>query len=148
MTTMVGSLRQIISKMINNKKINIIYLYREVMPYNVAVFKELVKKNCIIHVVQDDYKKLTPYLPTEIKGVSYYKRSDFSKINWVLIAMNSICGKKTSTAPRWFLLPQQKSSLMRSITGRFQDVCVRSKIVAIGFPSWVLFTGFRVRIAS
>lgn len=62
-----------------SQKINIVFLYREVMPYNVTVFRELVKKNCILHVVQDDYKKLTPYVPTAIEGVAYYKRSDFNQ---------------------------------------------------------------------
>jgi glycosyltransferase involved in cell wall biosynthesis len=64
-------------------KIKILYLYREVMPYNVAVFKELVKRNCILNVVQDDSKKLTPYLPSEVNGVTYHNRSSFNQKNLI-----------------------------------------------------------------
>jgi glycosyltransferase involved in cell wall biosynthesis len=60
-------------------KTKIIYLYREVMPYNVAVFKELVKRNCILSVVQDDFKKLTPYVPPEVNDVTYYNKSNFNQ---------------------------------------------------------------------
>ncbi|MGV3697925.1 glycosyltransferase family 4 protein [Flavobacterium sp.] len=60
-------------------KTTIVFLYREVMPYNITVFRELVKKGCTLHVVQDDSKKLTPYVPIAIEGVSYYNRSAFSQ---------------------------------------------------------------------
>jgi len=60
--------------------INILYLYTELMGYQIPVFKELVKKSgAKLHVVHWDLKKLTPYNPPNLENVSYYKRSHFSK---------------------------------------------------------------------
>lgn len=72
----------------------ILYLYREIMPYNIPVLKALVNRGYEIHVVQDDEKKFTSYVPEAIDGVSFYKKSDFDssslkdfsfKINPVII---------------------------------------------------------------
>lgn len=57
--------------------ITILILYTELMPYNVIVIKELVKKGCRVHVVLQDTNKKTPYLPPLFDGVTYYNRSDF-----------------------------------------------------------------------
>lgn len=57
--------------------ITILILYTELMPYNVVVIKELVKKGCRIHVVLQDTNKKTPYLPPLLEGVTYYNRSTF-----------------------------------------------------------------------
>lgn len=55
----------------------ILILYTELMPYNVVVIKELVKKGCRVHVVLQDTNKQTPYLPPLLDGVTYYNRSTF-----------------------------------------------------------------------
>lgn len=55
----------------------ILILYTELMPYNVVVIKELVKKGCCVHVVLQDTNKQTPYLPPLLDGVTYYNRSIF-----------------------------------------------------------------------
>lgn len=57
--------------------ITILILYTELMPYNIIVIKELVKKGCCVHVVLQDTNKKTPYLPPLLEGVTYYKRSTF-----------------------------------------------------------------------
>lgn len=57
--------------------ITILILYTELMPYNVVVIKELVKKDCCVHVVLQDTNKKTPYLPPLLDRVIYYNRSDF-----------------------------------------------------------------------
>lgn len=59
----------------------ILILYTELMPYNVAVIKALVKKDCRVHVVLHDMGKKTPYLPPLLDNVTYYKRSVFSNVN-------------------------------------------------------------------
>lgn len=58
-------------------KYTILILYTELMPYNVVVIKELVKKGCRVHVVLQDTNKKTPYLPPLMDGVTYYNRSTF-----------------------------------------------------------------------
>jgi glycosyltransferase involved in cell wall biosynthesis len=57
----------------------ILYLYSELMGYQIPVLKEYVSKyNAEVHVVHWDKKNLTPYKPIQLKGVSYYLRSKFS----------------------------------------------------------------------
>lgn len=62
-----------------SQKINIVFLYREIMPYNIPVLIELVKLNSEIIFIHDNTKKLTPYLPPYIEGVKYYKKSDLNR---------------------------------------------------------------------
>ena len=57
--------------------VTILILYTELMPYNVVVIRELVKKKCRVHVVLQDTDKKTPYLPPLLEGVTYYNRSTF-----------------------------------------------------------------------
>lgn len=58
----------------------ILYLYAELMGYNIPVLKELsTTHNATIHVVCWDKKKLTPFEKPEIDGVSFYNRSEFDK---------------------------------------------------------------------
>jgi len=60
------------------KKTKILYLYSEIVGYNIPVFKEYVNNyNAEVHVVHWDHKKLKPYDPEEIAGVFYYKRSEY-----------------------------------------------------------------------
>ena len=55
-----------------------LYLYAELMPYNIPVLREFVRANASVHVVSWDTKKLTPYAPPAIDGVTYYRRSDYT----------------------------------------------------------------------
>jgi len=57
----------------------ILYLYSEISPYNIPVFKCLTQAyGATIHVVHWDHKKLTPFAPSPIENVFYYKRSHYS----------------------------------------------------------------------
>lgn len=65
------------------KKTQILYLYSEIVGYNIPIFQEYVENyKADVHVVHWDHKKLKPYIPKEIDGVTYYKRSvyDYKKI--------------------------------------------------------------------
>ncbi|EKB49140.1 glycosyltransferase [Cecembia lonarensis] len=57
----------------------VVFLYREIMPYNIPVIIELVKLNAEILFVHDDVKKLTPYVPPILDGVEYFKKSDLNQ---------------------------------------------------------------------
>lgn len=64
----------------NNCKINILYLYAELMGYQIPILELYVKKyNAQVHVVHWDQKKLTPYTPPKLDNVHYYNRSEYSK---------------------------------------------------------------------
>jgi len=57
----------------------ILYLYAELMGYQIPVLKEYVTKyNAEVHVIHWDHKKLTPYKPPVVKDIHYYNRSAFS----------------------------------------------------------------------
>lgn len=57
----------------------ILYLYSEIGPYNIPVFKCLTQSyGASIHVVYWNHKKRKPYVPPPVEGVCYYKRSDYS----------------------------------------------------------------------
>ena len=55
----------------------ILILYTELMPYNVIVIRELIRRGCRVHVVLQDTNKKTPYLPPLLDGITYYNRSTF-----------------------------------------------------------------------
>jgi glycosyltransferase involved in cell wall biosynthesis len=57
----------------------ILYLYREIMPYNISVLKELTKLGFFITVVHYTKNKLTPYVPPEIKDVTFISVEQFSR---------------------------------------------------------------------
>ena len=58
----------------------ILYLYSEIMPYNIPVLEEFVQNcNCEVHVVHWDHKGLNPYKPPKFGNVIYYKRSGYNK---------------------------------------------------------------------
>lgn len=60
------------------KRIKILYLYAEIMGYNVAVFREYVRNyDAEVHVVHWDTQKHTPFMPASIEGVFYYGKSQF-----------------------------------------------------------------------
>jgi glycosyltransferase involved in cell wall biosynthesis len=57
---------------------NIVYLYAELQPYVIVIFKEFLKHgNITVHAVSWDKNNLTPYIPPQIQNVYYYKRSKF-----------------------------------------------------------------------
>lgn len=57
----------------------ILYLYAELMGYQIPVLKEYVNEyDAEVHVVHWDHKKLTPYAPPTIAGINYYNRSDYN----------------------------------------------------------------------
>ena len=57
----------------------ILYLYSEIGPYNIPVFKCLTQSHgASVHVVSWDHKKLTPFVPPPVENVFYYKRAHYS----------------------------------------------------------------------
>ncbi|WP_265427137.1 glycosyltransferase family 4 protein [Chryseobacterium sp. YIM B08800] len=59
----------------------ILYLYAELMGYQIPVFKEYVEQyKAKVHVVHWDKNKLTPYQPPKIDDVFYYARSKYEHI--------------------------------------------------------------------
>lgn len=62
-------------------KTTLLILYAEIMPYNVICFKDFLQTtNGQIHVIcWGNEKKLTPYQPPHINGVTYYDMKDFTR---------------------------------------------------------------------
>lgn len=57
----------------------ILYLYSELVGYQIPILKSYVNDyDAEVHVVNWDKKKLKPYSPPTVNGVTYYKRSDFN----------------------------------------------------------------------
>jgi len=57
----------------------ILYLYSELMGYQIPIFKEyIINYGAEVHVIHWDKQKFTPYIPPVIDGVYYYKRSEYS----------------------------------------------------------------------
>lgn len=58
---------------------NILYLYTEVMGYNLPIFEQLsTEYGATVHVVRWTNNKLTPFVPTVSEHVHYYDRSSFT----------------------------------------------------------------------
>lgn len=57
----------------------ILYLYREIMPYNIPVLKELVKSGFEVAVVHRVKRKRTTYDHPELNGVNFYAEENFNK---------------------------------------------------------------------
>lgn len=73
----------------SDEKIQIVYLYAEVMSYNVAIFREYVKNhNAEVHVICWDSQKKTPYKTPEIDDVFYYGKSGFTDESLVTFVIN------------------------------------------------------------
>ncbi|MDP4745039.1 MAG: glycosyltransferase [Porticoccaceae bacterium] len=63
-----------------NNRQSVVFLYSEVGPYNIPVFREIVRKFGIsVHVVRWDDNCLTPYNPQNEDWITYYRRSQFDK---------------------------------------------------------------------
>lgn len=65
----------------------ILYLYSEIMPYQMPVFRMYVQKyNASVEVVHWDHVKNTPYAPPEIDGVRFYGRSHYNRSKLIELA--------------------------------------------------------------
>ncbi|HEY3402084.1 MAG TPA: glycosyltransferase [Ohtaekwangia sp.] len=54
------------------EKGNIVVLYTEFMPYNLAAFQALAREAALhVHIVYWDHKKLTPYLPPSTENLTF-----------------------------------------------------------------------------
>ena len=63
-------------------KLKILYLYSELVGYQMPIFEEYVNYfNAQVYVLYWDKDKLKPYEPKKIKNVTYYKRSEYSNTN-------------------------------------------------------------------
>lgn len=71
--------------------ITILILYTELMPYNVAVIRALVRKGCRVHVVLQDTNKKTPYFPPWEENVTYYNRSSFWSADHLYTLVKKLC---------------------------------------------------------
>jgi glycosyltransferase involved in cell wall biosynthesis len=57
----------------------ILFLYSEIVGYNISLFKELTSNyNSFVHVIHWDKNKIKPYNAEPIDNVFYYNRSSFS----------------------------------------------------------------------
>ena len=67
----------------------ILYLYAELMGYQIPVLREYVQKyNSDVYVVHKIKGKFTPYQPPEIKGVHYYDKDSFTRNQLTDFALN------------------------------------------------------------
>jgi glycosyltransferase involved in cell wall biosynthesis len=65
----------------------ILYLYSELVGYQIPIFETYVNTyNAQVHVVSWDKNKLKPYMPPQLEGVTYYKRSEYSKYDILNLA--------------------------------------------------------------
>lgn len=70
-------------------KIKILYLYSELVGYQIPILNEYVTKyNADVHVISWDKKKIKPYVPEAIDGVTYYKRSDYTNKQILSLTLN------------------------------------------------------------
>lgn len=60
---------------------SIIYLYTEVMPYQVCIYKKLSELGFRVNVFFEDTQRQTPYEAPHINNVYYYKETSFSQDN-------------------------------------------------------------------
>ena len=68
-------------------KLKILYLYSELVGYQMPIFEEYVDYfDAQVYVLYWDKDKLKPYEPKKIKNVTYYKRSEYSNTNLLNLA--------------------------------------------------------------
>lgn len=66
-----------------------LYLYTEIMGYQMPILGELINRySAEVHVIHWDYNKLTTYIPPEMAGVTFHKRSTFAKDSLVKFVEN------------------------------------------------------------
>lgn len=60
-------------------KLTFLFLYSEIMPYNLACFRSMHQSHRVFfHVINWDRKKLTPYQTQNEAGIQFYNRTDFT----------------------------------------------------------------------
>jgi glycosyltransferase involved in cell wall biosynthesis len=65
----------------------ILYLYSELVGYQIPIFEEYTKRyGAFVHVVSWDKNKLKPYTPPILDNVIYYKRSEYTKEGLKILA--------------------------------------------------------------
>lgn len=122
-------------------KIKILYLYSELVGYQMPIFKEYVTKyDADVHVMNWDKNKIKPYIPESIDGVVYYKRSEFSKVGILELAkkINPDIIYVSGWMDKGYLYVTQKMRKQNIpvVTG-FDDIwtgSLRQKIGAFIFP--------------
>jgi glycosyltransferase involved in cell wall biosynthesis len=72
--------------MIQPKK-NILYLYREIMPYNIPVLKVLAASGYNVVVIHDTVKRQTPYEPPFMEGVTFYSKDTINQFQLNALAI-------------------------------------------------------------
>lgn len=69
--------------------IKILYLYSEIVGYNISSFKELVESyGSEVHVVHWNHKKLKPFKTPKIKNIIFHNRTNFSTKELMIFAKN------------------------------------------------------------
>lgn len=72
----------------NTEKIKVLYMYTEVMGYNVSFLDKLVSRGGIeVLVIHWDYKKNTAYNPPAIDGIVFVKRSSLTRSSLLNLAI-------------------------------------------------------------
>ena len=100
-------------------KKNVIYLYSEVMPYAIAVMRELVKSFGIsVHCVYWDENKKTPFYPENEHGITFYKRSGYDAIKLI----NFIADKQ----PQFIYVSGRMDKLYLQMALHFRKTGVRT----------------------
>lgn len=66
----------------------ILYLYTEIMGYNLPILERLVSHyDATVEVIRWNQNKLTPFVPTPIPGVTYYDRTSFNEVQLLKFAI-------------------------------------------------------------
>lgn len=60
------------------ENIKILYLYRQIMPYNLPVFAELQRRGGELHVFQTAKSRLSPFELKEFNAIRFHSQEDFS----------------------------------------------------------------------
>jgi len=70
-----------------SSQMRVLYLYAELMGYQVPVLREYVDNyNAHVHVVHWGHKKLTPYIPPQLDHVTYYDRAQYTSHDLMKLA--------------------------------------------------------------
>ena len=60
-------------------RIKILYLYTEIMGYNLPILERLVSHHgASVEVIRWNQNKLTPFVPAPIPGVTFHERTSFN----------------------------------------------------------------------
>lgn len=80
----------------------ILYMYAELMGYNIPVLESLVRDfGAEIHLIHWDHKKLTVYQAPQVENVTYYNRSDFQSSKEIL-ELAKLLEPDIAYVPNWY----------------------------------------------